>query len=88
LLRGFKSNLPHYRFKSLTDFFIKIVMIVPDEHKKYIDVKIPEDLIGIIDKEIIGKFGYKSRGEFVKEAVRKHLLYTLDLYKKLGITDS
>ncbi|MBD3249146.1 ribbon-helix-helix protein, CopG family [Candidatus Woesearchaeota archaeon] len=42
--------------------------------RKYTNVALPEDLIGQIDA-IIKKtgLGYKSRGEFVKEAVRNLL---------------
>ena len=41
---------------------------------KYTNVGLLDDLIKAID-EIIkkGKLGYRSRGEFVKEAVRKNL---------------
>lgn len=40
--------------------------------KNHVTVKIPIELIEEIDT-IIGKFGFRSRGEFVKEAVRKLL---------------
>ncbi len=43
--------------------------------KKYTNVGLPEDLINAIDSIIkSGKLGYKSRGEFVKEAVRRSLM--------------
>ena len=41
---------------------------------KYTNIGLPEDLIEKIDNVIKNsKLGYKSRGEFVKEAVRKSL---------------
>lgn len=41
----------------------------------YIPVKIPSELVEELDKHI-GTFGFRSRQEFVKEAVRR-LLTTL-----------
>lgn len=41
---------------------------------KYTNIGLPEDLIEKIDEVIKNsKLGYKSRGEFVKEAVRRSL---------------
>ncbi|MBU2633884.1 MAG: ribbon-helix-helix domain-containing protein [Nanoarchaeota archaeon] len=41
---------------------------------KYTNVGLPDDLIKQIDMVIKNsKLGYKSRGEFVKESVRKSL---------------
>ena len=41
---------------------------------KYTNIGLPEDLIQKIDEVIKkGHFGYKTRGEFVKEAVRDSL---------------
>ena len=41
---------------------------------KYYQVSLPEDLIFQIDKEINGsKSGYRSRAEFVKDAIREKL---------------
>ena len=41
---------------------------------KYKNIALPDDLIGRIDSIIKhSKMGYKTRGEFVKEAVRKLL---------------
>jgi len=40
----------------------------------YTTVKIPNGMVENIDKIISDKrFGYKSRSEFVKEALRKHV---------------
>ena len=40
----------------------------------YTNVGLPQDLIDQIDKIVkTSKMGYKSRGEFVKEAVRKRI---------------
>jgi metal-responsive CopG/Arc/MetJ family transcriptional regulator len=41
---------------------------------KYINIKVPEELADMID-EVIKKhtFGFRSRGEFVNEAIRKRL---------------
>ena len=42
--------------------------------KKYTNIAIPSELAEKIDEIIKNKgMGYKSRGEFVKEAVRNHL---------------
>jgi len=50
--------------------------------KKYTNVGLPSDLIKAIDDIIKNsKLGYKSRGEFVKEAVRSSLM-KLKEYKK------
>ena len=39
--------------------------------RKYTNIALPSDLVEQIDRIIKkGGFGYKSRGEFVKEAVR------------------
>jgi len=46
--------------------------------KSHVTVKIPIELIEEIDA-IVGKFGFRSRGEFVKEAVRK----LLDHYRNI-----
>jgi len=43
------------------------------ENSDYGTVKIPSDLISEIDK-VIGKHGFKTRAEVVKEALRKYLL--------------
>jgi len=41
---------------------------------KYISVSIPRDLIERIDRIIeSGRYGYGSRPEFIKEAIRKRL---------------
>lgn len=36
---------------------------------EYIPVKLPEDLIADVDK-LVGTHGFRSRAEFVKEAIR------------------
>jgi metal-responsive CopG/Arc/MetJ family transcriptional regulator len=41
---------------------------------KFVSVSIPEELIREIDKVLEkSKFGYESRPEFIKEAVRRRL---------------
>jgi metal-responsive CopG/Arc/MetJ family transcriptional regulator len=41
---------------------------------RYVSVSIPEELIKEIDKILEkSKFGYESRPEFIKEAVRRRL---------------
>ena len=40
---------------------------------QYVSIKLPSELIEIIDEEIVGKLGYRSRAEFIKEAIRKEL---------------
>ncbi len=42
----------------------------PSKGEAYSDVKLPSDLVKIIDDRIVGTFGYRSRSEVVKEAVR------------------
>jgi len=42
------------------------------KRKGYATVKIPTDLIELVDKAV-GRFGYRSRAELVKEAVREKL---------------
>ncbi len=42
--------------------------------RRYTNIALPDDLVAQIDNIIKKKgLGYKSRGEFVKEAVRNHL---------------
>ena len=41
-------------------------------NQKYVTVRLPKELVNEID-EIVGTRGYKSRAEFVKEAIRKKL---------------
>jgi len=38
----------------------------------YIPIKLPKDLVELIDK-LVGRYGFKSRAEVVKEAVRAFL---------------
>ena len=40
--------------------------------ENYVIIKIPVELVDEIDK-MMGKFGYRSRAEFVKDAVRRLL---------------
>jgi metal-responsive CopG/Arc/MetJ family transcriptional regulator len=49
--------------------------IVSDERKmtSYISIKLPAELIEIIDNKIVGRLGYRSRAEFIKELIRKEL---------------
>jgi len=42
--------------------------------KQYVTIKLPIEIVNEID-EMIGKHGFRSRGEFVKEAVRRLLDY-------------
>ena len=48
----------------------------------YVNVGLPIDLIKQIDKVVRkSNFGYKSRGEFVKEAVRASLKKYIEIKK-------
>jgi len=47
-------------------------MILSKKEKKYIDVSIPKELISEVDK-MIGQYGYRSRPELVKDAIRSLL---------------
>jgi len=50
--------------------------------KSYMNIKLPEQLVTEIDKLITeGTLGYRSRGEFVAEATRLHLLRITELLK-------
>jgi len=43
--------------------------------KRYNTIRLPRELIDEIDKIVSRRFcGYTSRAEFVKEAVRQHIL--------------
>ena len=46
---------------------------------EYAPVKIPKSLLDEVDKAV-GKFGYRSRAEFVKDAIRS-LLREYGMYK-------
>jgi hypothetical protein len=46
---------------------------ISETSNQYVNVRLPAELIRIIDEKIVGKFGYRSRAEFIKEAVRKEL---------------
>lgn len=53
--------------------------------RRYTNVALPDEMIERIDKLVKeDDLGYKSRGEFVKEAVR-HLLLNLTKLKKIKI---
>lgn len=42
--------------------------------KQYINISLPSELIRTIDEFILqNRFGYKSRAELTKEAIRMHL---------------
>ncbi|MEM1515147.1 MAG: ribbon-helix-helix domain-containing protein [Thermoproteota archaeon] len=46
-----------------------------EEEAKYISVKIPKELMDEVDKIVsAGLLGYKSRMEFIKDAVRDKIL--------------
>jgi len=49
---------------------------------EYVVVKLPKDLVDEIDR-FIGRYGYRSRAELVKEAVRL-LLRQYSLYEREG----
>ena len=42
------------------------------KRREYATVKIPADLIELVDKAV-GRLGYRSRAELVKEAIREKL---------------
>ena len=46
---------------------------------EYLPVKIPKSLLDEVDKAV-GKYGYRSRAEFVKDAIRS-LLREYGMYK-------
>jgi metal-responsive CopG/Arc/MetJ family transcriptional regulator len=56
------------------DFIPALKLNIMTKSNQYNNVALPSDLIEKIDSVIkSSKMGYKSRGEFVKEAVRKLL---------------
>jgi metal-responsive CopG/Arc/MetJ family transcriptional regulator len=40
---------------------------------EYVTIKIPAELISLIDEATIKKVGYSSRTEFIKDAIRRML---------------
>jgi len=46
--------------------------IMTKKKSDYVTIKLPSELVEEIDS-LIGKYGFKSRGEIVKEAVRRFL---------------
>jgi hypothetical protein len=40
---------------------------------RYVSIKLPAELIEIIDEKVVGRLGYRSRAEFLKVAARKEL---------------
>jgi hypothetical protein len=52
-------------------------------HSRYVNAKLPVELACIIDEVIVGRYGYRSRAEFVKDAVRTKLR-SMGLYLKLS----
>jgi metal-responsive CopG/Arc/MetJ family transcriptional regulator len=51
--------------------------------KSYVNIKIPEELAKEVDELVrVRALGYRSRGEFVAEATRLHLLKIKALKKE------
>lgn len=40
---------------------------------EYVPIKIPRNLVDEIDRQLVGRFGFTSRAEVVKEGVRRLL---------------
>jgi metal-responsive CopG/Arc/MetJ family transcriptional regulator len=40
---------------------------------KYVSVSLPSELVQAIDEKAIGKLGYRSRPDFIKDAIRRRL---------------
>ena len=40
---------------------------------EYVSVSLPADLIKEVDEKAVGKKGYKTRPEFIKDAIRRLL---------------
>ena len=40
---------------------------------KYVTISLPAELIEIIDRDMLGKYGYKTKTEFIKQAIRNEL---------------
>ena len=39
----------------------------------YISVSLPSELVQAVDEKTLGKLGYRSRPEFIKDAIRRRL---------------
>jgi hypothetical protein len=49
--------------------------ILSGKPKRYVNIKVPEELADEIDKVLAGrKLGYRSRAEFIAEATRQRLM--------------
>ena len=56
-----------------------------DNIKNYVSVKISKELVSIIDKNIVGKCGYKNRNEVIKEMIEKQIPQYLEMSRKSEI---
>jgi len=53
--------------------------------RSYIDVSLPRELVDEMDK-LVGQYGFRSRAEIAKEAIRQLLLrFTIDPHPKLEV---
>ena len=53
--------------------------------RPYVDVSLPKELIEEMDK-LIGQYGFRSRAEIAKEAIRQLLLrFTIDPHPNLEV---
>ena len=43
------------------------------DEKKYIDISLPKELVDEVDK-MVGRYGYRSRPELIKDAIRRLLI--------------
>jgi len=54
-----------------------------NKRSSYISVNIPESLIREVD-ELIGSYGYISRSEFIKDAIRERIITIKSLKREKG----
>ena len=60
---------------------VKVPKTASEKEQEYSTVKVPKDLVDEIDR-MMDKHGFRSRSEFVKEAIR-NLLLEYGAYKPL-----
>jgi len=59
--------------------------MVPQKKRRYTTVHLPVELLQLVDNIIEdGKYGYSSRAEFVKDAIRRYLEWHGYIHNKKG----
>jgi metal-responsive CopG/Arc/MetJ family transcriptional regulator len=58
---------------------------IENDIENYVSVRIPKELATAIDKNIVGKCGYKNRDEVIKEMIEKQMPQYLEMSRKSEI---